>query len=296
MRPIRSLLIYLTFVFLGGALLAPLLYLSTRALAAHGWPFFEKIASNRFPRFVDRALLGAAVLGLWPLLNSCRMLNWRELGFKRGGRPWAGVVRGFVLGFGSLACVALFTISLGGRKLSAGHSGLEVFDCVCNATLTAVVVSILEEVLFRGALFGIISKAFSWPWALFVSSLVYALAHFIQKADPPQTVDWLSGLVLLPKMFHGETSLIPMALTLFVAGAILALGYEQTGTLFFSVGLHSGWIFWLKSYGFLTVSVPGADVSIWGSDKLIDGWLALPVLCCVLGIVWKTKLAGEKSN
>ena len=49
-----------------------------------------------------------------------------------------------------------------------------------------------------------------------------------------------------------------------------------------SIGIHSGWIFWLKSYGFLTQEKPDANTWIWGSGKLIDGWIALLVLGLVL--------------
>jgi membrane protease YdiL (CAAX protease family) len=165
---------------------------------------------------------------------------------------------------------------------------------VLSAALAAVIVSVLEEILFRGALFGLLRKTLSWPVALVLSSGVYALAHFLRKADPPGPVDWWSGLALLPKMFQGGPRIIPAVFTLFVAGAILALAYQRTGALFFPMGLHAGWIFWLKFYGFLTVKTPGAGPSIWGTDTLVDGWLALPVLGCVFWIVSKMKMAGER--
>ena len=334
MRPIRSLLVYFVLVFVGGALLAPWLYWLTHALAGH-WPSFEKLASNPFHRFVGRALLGVALLGLWPLLRSCRMSHWRDLGLNARGRSVAGMASGFLLGFGSLACVALLAVSLGGRTFNPIPSSSQVMGRILSAALAAIFVSILEELLFRGTLFGILRKALTgcsktthsrrrrreesqisseirpesetpyvvsyvlnglrtWQTALVLSSAVYALAHFIQKAGSPVSVNWLSGLALLPKMFQGGPPFIPAFLTLFVAGAILALAYQRTGALFFSMGLHAGWIFWLKTYGFLTVSAPGANPLIWGSGTLIDGWLALPVLGCVLCIVSKMKTAGER--
>jgi hypothetical protein len=58
----------------------------------------------------------------------------------------------------------------------------------------------------------------------------------------------------------------------------LALARERTRSLAFSIGLHAGWIFWLKAYGFATSDVPGANPAIWGSGRLFDGWLALGLL------------------
>jgi uncharacterized protein len=296
MRPVCSLLIYFVLVFVGGALLAPWLYRFTLVLAAHHWPAFEKLASNPFYRFVGRAWLGMAVLGLWPLLRSCKMGHWRDLGLKAGGRSLAGVLFGFFLGFGSLACVALLAVFMGGRSFNPAHTGGQIMGHVSRAALAAIFVSVIEEFIFRGALFGILRKVQSWPKALLWSSAVYALAHFIQRTGPPGPVDWLSGLAFLPKMFQDGPPFIPAVFTLFTAGAILALAYQRTGALFFSMGLHSGWIFWLKSYGFFTMNTSGANPSIWGTDKLIDGWLALPVLGCVLWTVWRMKIAGERTD
>jgi hypothetical protein len=292
MRPVRSLLVYFVLVFVGGALLAPWLYWFALDLAAHS-PLFERLASNPFPRFIGRSLLGVSLLGLWPLLRSCRMSHWRDVGLKVGGRSLADVAFGFLLGFGSLACVALLAVSLGGRSFNTAHSSAQIIEHVLSAALVAIIVSILEELVFRGALFGLLRKALSWPGALVLSSAVYALAHFLQKADPPLHIDWSSGLALLPKMFQPA---VPAVFTLFVAGAILALAYQRTGTLFFSMGLHSGWIFWLKFYGFLTVTTPGANPSVWGTGTLIDGWLALPILGGVLWIVSRTRFAGERAG
>jgi hypothetical protein len=190
----------------------------------------------------------------------------------------------------------LLAIILGGRSFNMAHSGGQIIGHVISAGLAAIIVAILEEIVFRGTLFGILRKVQSWPMALVVSSAVYALAHFIQKTDSGGPVDWLSGLALLPKMFQGGMPFVPAVFTLFTAGAILALAYQRTGSLFFSMGLHCGWIFWLKSYGFFTVKTPGANPSLWGTDKLIDGWLALPLLGCVLWIVSRLKMAGERPD
>jgi len=125
---------------------------------------------------------------------------------------------------------------------------------------------------------------------LAVSSAVYASVHFLQKAPAPPPIDWLSGIRLLPKLFGSPPDglgLVPAFFTLLLAGAILALAYQRTGTLFMSIGLHAGWIFWLTAYRSLTREAPGAWRAIWGSDKLIDGWLPLCILAVVLAGVWR---------
>jgi uncharacterized protein len=288
MRQLRALVIYLVCVFLGGALVAPWLYWLAVGLAAH-FSFFAKLAANPFHRFVDRAFLGIALLGLWPLLRSCRILGWGELGLKPRGRALADIFLGLLLGFASLASVAVIAVLCGGRHFNLAQEDAHFARHIVDAATAAFVVAIIEEILFRGALFGILRKSLEWPAALVISSAVYALAHFLQKADAPGPITWLSGLELLPKMFQGGPPFVPAVLSLFVAGAALALAYQRTGALFFSMGLHAGWIFWVKSFSFLTVQTPKSSPVIWGSNWLVDGWLALPLLGAVFWVVSRIK-------
>jgi len=160
---------------------------------------------------------------------------------------------------------------------------------MAGAALTAAIVATLEEILFRGGIFGGFRRVFDWRFALVVSSAIYALVHFLERAVLVGDVTWLSGLLLLPQMLCGFVEvqkLVPGFFSLTLAGALLALAYQRTGNLYFSIGLHAGWIFWLKSYGFLTHAQAGARLWFWGSGKLIDGWLAFFVLLGTLLGVW----------
>jgi hypothetical protein len=154
--------------------------------------------------------------------------------------------------------------------------------------LTAIVVAILEELVFRGALFGLLRQSMPWTAALVVSSVVYSAVHFIKSGDTALPVQWHSGLTLLWGMLCHPPPLVPAFFTLFVAGSILAFSYQRTGALYFSIGLHAGWIFWLKTYGFLSRST-GAHSSFWGTDNLIDGWLSLIVLMILFVLIWRKK-------
>ncbi len=157
----------------------------------------------------------------------------------------------------------------------------------------------MEELIFRGALFGILRRALVWPAALAVSSAVYAAVHFLQKPPAAPPVDWLSGLRLLPELFRlpaDGSGLAPACFTLLLAGAILALAYQRTGTLFMSIGLHAGWIFWLTAYRSLTREAAGAARWLWGGDKLIDGWLPFFLLALVLAGLWRARGPAAGAN
>jgi hypothetical protein len=162
-----------------------------------------------------------------------------------------------------------------------------------------VSVAILEEVLFRGAIFGALRRVCDWRFALLVSSMIYAIVHFFGKSDLVGPVTWHSGLDLLPTKLAGFVDwprVIPAFFNLTLAGMLLGLAYQKTGNLYFSIGLHTSWIFWIKSYEILTKKVKGADVSLWGTENLIDGWLALVVLSMTLLILVRIPLPKPKQT
>ncbi|PYM12526.1 MAG: hypothetical protein DME18_11220 [Verrucomicrobia bacterium] len=289
MRPARSLLIYTGIVFLGGALLAPWLYWTFQWLAAL-LPAFRKLADNPFHRYVNRSLLALALTGLWPLLRSLGVRGWQDVGLAKPTGQWRRLAAGFALGFASLACVAGIALAAGARGVNPEVSSGRWIGTVAGAALTAAIVAVVEEILFRGAIFGALRRTCRWPIALLISSGIYALVHFFSKPRSPDEINWASGLALLPAMLRGfidPEQVVPGFFNLTLAGALLALAYQRTGNLYFSIGLHAGWIFWLKSAGLLTREVAGANVWFWGTGKLIDGWLATGVLSLALGSLWK---------
>ena len=295
MQPFRALLIYLFVVFIGATLIAPFLYFGVQELASH-YPVMEKLARNPFHRFVNRSLLILAVAGLWPLFRQLGMRSWGDLGLV--DKKWLSRLGlGVIVGLGSRAVAAAILLVTGVRTaVSPDAAGLTKH--LINAGLATVVVAPLEELIFRGALFGGIRKAHPWKVALLISSAVYALVHFFNKPAPPETVAWFTGFSTLGLMLRGFVdfqSLIPGFINLLLAGIILGLAYEKYRSLYFSIGLHAGWIFWLKSFSFFTVA--SKENVFWGSGKLIDGWAATIVLLPLLLIFsWLHKCRGTNER
>ena len=283
MRPIRSLLLYFVVVFVGGALLAPWLFWLAQ-WAAGVWPALSGLAGKPFHRFLDRSLLGLALIFLWPLWQACGAGGWRELGFSRHPAAPRQFLAGFALGWASLASVALVAVAGGARAFVLTHSAAEIFGRLISAGLAAIVVALLEELVFRGALFGCLRRGIPWPAAMFASSAVYAGVHFLKSGGSATPVHWDSGLVLLWDMLRHPPPLIPGFFTLLVAGSILALYYQRSGALYISIGLHAGWIFWLKFYGFLT-RASSSSSTFWGGDNLIDGWFSCLVLAVLFVVI-----------
>ena len=283
MRPLWALVIYIAVVFFGGALLAPWLYW----LAQHFAHSVPKLAGAPFHRFVDRSFLILALAGVWPLLRALGARSLRETGLVSPYGQSKKLSSGLLLGFVSLAVVAGIVLVSGGRALTGVAPAGKILGTLLSAAGTAAVVATLEEILFRGGVFGGLRRMFYWPLALGLSSLIFALVHFLQRADLTGPVAWNSGLVLLPRMLGGFVdfyALVPGFFSLTLVGVLLGLAYQRTGNLYFSIGLHAGWIFWLKIFGAFTTDVPGTAIWFWGSGKMIDGWLAFIVLALTLAV------------
>ncbi|MDH7501764.1 MAG: type II CAAX endopeptidase family protein [Verrucomicrobiota bacterium] len=299
MRPGRAWTLYLLAVFVGGPLWAPWAY--TAGQFAGEVPLFSALANAPFHRYLTRCMMVVAIVGLWPLFKALGLSSWQKLGFAPLKSNAHHLFRGFGLGFASLAIIMVISLASHGRAWRGDRDTVDVLGHLVNAGLAAIVVSPLEEVLFRGGLFGALRKEHGWKLALVVSSLVYAAVHFLDRARWTEPVTWSSGITLLGQMFAGagwSAALMPRFLTLCVAGVVLGIAYHWTGNLWCSVGLHAGWIFWLKSYGFVTREVDGAAVWLWGTGRLIDGWLAVFVMLGALAVVlgWFTRRSQRLGN
>jgi membrane protease YdiL (CAAX protease family) len=285
MRPIRALVIYIAVVFIGGALLAPWLYRLAQ-LFAHSFP---QVASAPFHRFLDRSFLLFALAGLWPMLRSLGATSWRDTGIVPPYGQWNKLFGGLLLGFISLAAVAAVAVGFGGRGVVQDLAAHTVVGIIFSAIGTAAVVGTLEEILFRGGIFGGLRRVLYWPFALVISSVIYALVHFLERVELIGPVAWNSGLVLLPQKLGGLAdfhALMPGFFSLTLVGLLLGLAYQRTGNLYFYICLHAGWIFWLKIYSALTVQTSQAATWFLGSGKMTDGWLAFFALAITL-VVFK---------
>src|SRR5690349_11779212 len=104
MRPVRAVVVFLVVVFAGGAFLAPWLYHLVQG-AATVVPGLDFLAAQPFPRYVNRALLVLALIGLRPFLRATRLSSWQAIGLARRPDGLSQTVWGFSLGLISLACI-----------------------------------------------------------------------------------------------------------------------------------------------------------------------------------------------
>jgi membrane protease YdiL (CAAX protease family) len=249
-------MLLIAMVFLGGALLAPWLYWLVQRLAPA-----SALAHKPFHRYLNRALLGLGLIAIWPLLEMAGDGSWHDAGLCGPAGQWGRLTAGWVLGFGSLAFVAAIEVATGARRFCFKPNGGQSAAGALRLLGAAFLIAMLEETLFRGAIFGALRRGGSWQAALFFSSAFYAFVHFLGRPDPSGPVTWHSGLESLPGMLKNfwDAKAAPRFLNLTGAGIILGLAYQHTGNLYFSIGLHAAWVFCLKSFKLVTVPVGAGE-------------------------------------
>lgn len=286
MRPLTALIIYIVVVFVGGALLAPWVHWMMQPVGRS----IPLLADAPFHRYVHRCFLILALAGLWPLLRALGIKSVQDVGLVPPREHWQKWLTGFAIGLLSLAIIAFVSVQAGARRWNYRIPGDVILVKALTALATALIVGFMEEILFRGGLFGGLRKVINWKSALAVSSLIYASTHFFAPVKHAGSVQWDSGLALLPGMMSDFTKpeeLIPGFINLVLVGVILALAFQRTGNLYFSLGLHTGWIFWLKLSKTVLVHRSIANTTIHGTASMIDGWLATGALIMALILTLK---------
>lgn len=242
LNDLGKIIFYLLATVVLGALLAPPLYWGANWLASHGiqpW-----LAELHFRKFFHRGLLIAAVGLLWPTVKWISLPGLEGLGLQPNPRRKQDLLVGFLASFLIMVGLALVLMQLEiyrvRKEIQWGPLG--------SVMVSAVVVSVLEEGLFRGAIFGLVARAINKWWSLFFVSALYSILHFLkpqEKLPEGHTVGWLSGFELIPgafSQFQEPWLVLGGFSTLFVVGLILGYARIRTASLWMPIGLHAGWI------------------------------------------------------
>jgi len=276
LKDAAKLFAYFFAVVLGGALLAPPLFWSAHRFSA----FFAKYD---FESFFHRALLICALAFLWPLLRSLRLRSLRDLQLDKNRHALRDVVAGNLLAAIPLLVGAVVLIA---TRIFLLKNAIP-WNSLGAVLAGAVVAPLIEELFFRGLLFGILLRSLRPVVAILITSAFFAIVHFLKApARPNQSVTWLSGFHSIANSFvqFADPMMVLAAFTtLFLIGWILADARVRTRSLFLPIGLHSGWIFVAGVVGKMTKRQ--TIILPWLGTNLLTGLLPLALGLITWGLM-----------
>ena len=285
MRPLRALVIYIAVVFIGGALFAPWLYRLAQ-LFAHSFPAGRPRAVPPFSGpFLSDIRAGRAVADV----------ALARRGFLARHRP-RPAIRPMEKNVRRIAARIPDAGRRRRRSPSASADGAGPNDVAAHKIVGDHFQRRRDGGRGRHAGGNFVSRRHIWRFA--ARALLAVGARHQQRDLRHRPFSPARGtrrpgrlefrLVLLPQKLGGFAdfhALVPGFFSLTLAGVLLGLAYQRTGNLYFSIGLHAGWIFCLAIYGQITVHAPHTAVWFWGGGKMTDGWLAFFVLAAHAGLV-----------
>jgi uncharacterized protein len=291
------------------AVIAPWLYqggkyLAARAEAENLPVLLEWLGAAcgraRFGRYFDRSMLLSALVFMPFLFRRIRQLHcepeaavqgaplcWRERMLRIGA---GAVVSGVILWLTGALLAASGAFEMRERLPTAGM-------LLSKVLVPAVGASLIEEWLFRGVLLGLWLRYTRPVAACFGSSLLFALLHFLQPpagtmiADPTHASAGFRffGEILLH--FSDPRFFVADFFSLLVVGLVLAWARLRTGSLWFGIGLHAGWIIAFKSFNLIHLSSGSSALRPWGvGEDLRSGIVPLAALALtawVCGLVMR---------
>jgi membrane protease YdiL (CAAX protease family) len=284
LKVVPVFLLLVTAVFLIGALLSYPVYQGLTLLRAIG---FHKALHYSI-------VLTGLSLGLWYLhaTGSLAALFGQGAG---GSARLKALVTGYAAGLAILLLVELSLALLGMRvadpDLGAGPGA--ILFAVVKALLTGITVGLLEETLYRGAIYTGLARHANAVSALILSSLFYGAVHFIDMPELPAgtAVTWSTGFVLLAGAFrqYSDPFIYDALITLCILGVFFGLLRRHTGNLLICIGAHAGVVTVNKIFSYTTEYRPGTGYA-WlvnaydhQTGILASAWLCLAcVVYCAL--------------
>jgi membrane protease YdiL (CAAX protease family) len=263
------------------------------------------VASTLFNYSVDDSVSFELVIGFVGTLLAVWLTGWgldrrpfTDFGLRINKTWWIDFGFGLFLGGFLIALVFLIEFAAGWVKIT------ETFvtsapDTNFSLAFTSsigifILVSIQEELLFRGYIFTNLAEGFNWQrigprWAMIIATLLTA------------------SIFSLMHLGNNHASL-NSTISVFLGGIILTLGYLLTGELALSIGFHTTWNAFQNSvFGFpvsgemvstaALLRIRQAGPTMWVGDAfgLESGLLAIGavLLGCLLILLWVRLRCGR---
>ena len=243
-----------------------------------------------FRQIITRSTQLFLVLSIFPAMVYLKIKK-EELGFAPRSVFFKQLLQGFWLGFMTLMPVFIVLYTLRINVIDETHTWtVELLARDMSISLLlALIISLIEEPLFRGILLAGLNKKLPVMVAILISSTYYAALHFLSsKTDiPVQDISLFSGFKLLGEAVGNllNPEILSAFFALLMVGIFLGVLRTQVkASLGLCIGCHTCWVLQIKmskklfntdfssEYLYLVNSYDGVI------GPLVTGWLMLAIV------------------
>ncbi len=209
---------------------------------------------------------------------------------------------GFLAGAVGLALFSLIAVACGAKVWEPRLEGKFLPLSFSKYLAGALAVGFVEEFFFRGWLFGVAFARLPLRSRIVLSSSIYAATHFLRTRDmalgaAPGILDSLRVYAgILHRFIHPDWRFVLGMIGLFLFGWLLAKLFTASGSLFLSIGLHAGAVFWIRSDGVWLQINPAVPEWLFGDKNYYAGILTWAFMAVLALGIWKAYLPFRKPS
>ncbi len=257
-----------------------------------------------FPRIFDRVVMVALAAVMIRSTRTLELGARLKAGFANLSANLSRIVRGFAIAVAAIAAIWIAATLISGSGVAVSS---KLWIRLPGTIGAALLIAIIEEAFFRAVLLDGMRDDFGSRPALILSAAVYALAHLVRAPAHFQLhgIHPLAGFGVLAASFGQfayPAALLPPLIGLFLLGLVLGEAFLLTGTVYFALGMHAGFVVGAKSWRY--VAAAGGSLPIWlvGGTRppLIGGagaWIiALTLLLLIKPIVGTTVRTSDRDG
>lgn len=212
------------------------------------------VIGDTFPlsKIISKTTLILLVLSIFPAMAWLR-LNKQDLGFSPKNIFFKQMAKGLLLGIIILLPIilSLWFLDLWHFDQDKHWTATSILLKVLGVLIIAFLVSVPEEMIFRGILLTGLSKKLGVFLGIAISAIYYAGLHFLKtKIEiPVQELSLLSSYTVTIGAFKNlfQLSNLPAFIALFTVATFLGcVRMWLPQSLGLCVGIHAGWVFLIK--------------------------------------------------
>jgi len=257
--------------------------LAAVAVSAAGWRY-------PFPRVFDRTVMVSLLVVTLFAARDLNLISLLRRGFSHPAAPSiVRAIRGFVVAMIAIAILFGLGLGVGGGGLGNHEAAVALIP---KYFLSAIAIAFIEEAFFRAFLLGGMKADFGNRIALIASAAIYAIAHLVRSPARFYVTGYepAAGLITLAHsvdQFADPAIAIPTLIGLFLLGIVLGEAYILTGSVYFSIGLHCGFVLGAKLWPKIILN--RAAIPWWiaggGAIPLIGGAAAWVIAIVILAML-----------